>query len=56
MRPERQRPQPRHLPQQRSNVGRLGAALLDGSQVILGECGFEAHGGITVHPYSVPAV
>jgi len=56
MSPERQRTQPRHLPQQRSNIGRVGAALLNGSQVILGERGLEAHGGITVHPYSVPAV
>ena len=33
----------------------VDAALLNGGQVALSERGFEAHGRITVHPYSVSA-
>lgn len=56
MRPQRQRAQTRYLPQQRANVGGVGAAFLDGSQFAFGERGPEPHRGITVHPFSVAAV
>jgi hypothetical protein len=38
------------------NVGRVGAAILDDSQVVVGERGLEAHGGITVHAYVMAAI
>ena len=51
--PARAIAQPRHLPQQRPNVVRVGVGLQDGSQVVLGERGLESNGGVTVYPYSV---
>jgi len=57
MRPERQRTQSRHLPQQRAHVRRIRVAILDRPQIILGERGLEAYAESLFihtahHPYS----
>ena len=56
MRPKRQRPQSRHLPQQRANVERIRVAILDRLQIVLCESRLKPRGRITVNPYSVAAV
>jgi len=56
MRPERQRAQSRHLPQQRAYVRRVCVAILNRFQIVRRERVLEPRGWNTVHPYSIAAV